>query len=65
MWHNQQMEVLLSTTYTIKTNPAPPSLIDKIGVVFTVHLYSGTNPTLQWGTLTAKLIKNQMEIAQY
>jgi hypothetical protein len=46
-----------STAYTITTNPAATSLIDKIGVVFTVHADSGINPTLQWGSLAAKPIK--------
>lgn len=46
-----------ATAYTITTKPAPSSLVDKIGAVFTVHVDSGTNPTLQWGTLVAKPIK--------
>lgn len=45
-----------STAYTIITEPEPTALIDKIGAVFTVHVDSGNNPTLQWGDLEAKPI---------
>jgi len=32
-------------------------LVDKIGIVITAHIDSGVNPTLKWGSLTAKSIK--------
>lgn len=46
-----------ATAYTCTSNPAPTTLIDKIGVVITAHTDSGTNPTLNWNTLGAKAIK--------
>lgn len=46
-----------ATAYTCNSSPNPQSLVDKIGIVITAHVDSGVNPTLKWGSLTAKSIK--------
>jgi len=46
-----------ATAYTCSSNPAPTALVDKIGVVITVHTDSGSNPTLNWDNLGARPIK--------
>ncbi|AXM89394.1 hypothetical protein CI793_09610 [Anoxybacillus ayderensis] len=46
-----------ATAYTCSSNPAPTALVDKMGIVITVHVDSGANPTLNWNNLGAKPIK--------
>lgn len=46
-----------STAYTCNSSPNPTTLVDKTGLVITVHVDSGANPTLKWGSLAAKSIK--------
>ncbi len=46
-----------ATAYTCISAPAPTVLTDKIGVVITAHVDSGTNPTLNWSGKGAKSIK--------
>ncbi|QNU67273.1 hypothetical protein EHE19_001635 [Ruminiclostridium herbifermentans] len=46
-----------ATAYTCTSDPPPVSLVDKIGVVITVHTDSGANPTLNWNSIGPKPIK--------
>ncbi|MGE7132668.1 hypothetical protein [Lysinibacillus xylanilyticus] len=46
-----------ATAYTCNTSPNPIALVDKMGLMITVHVDSGANPTLKWGPLAAKSIK--------
>ncbi|MFF2793539.1 hypothetical protein [Lysinibacillus xylanilyticus] len=46
-----------STSFTCNSSPNPVALIDKMGLVITVHVDSGPNPTLKWGSNAAKSIK--------
>ncbi|KQL54506.1 hypothetical protein AN964_14025 [Heyndrickxia shackletonii] len=46
-----------STAYTCNSSPNPTELVDKIGIVITAHVDSGSNPTIKWGSLAAKSIK--------
>lgn len=45
-----------ATAYTCSSAPALTALVDRIGVVITVHADSGANPTLNWDTKGAKPI---------
>lgn len=44
--------------YSCGTAPNPTTFTDKMGIVLTAHVDSGTSPTLKWGTLSAKSITN-------
>ena len=46
-----------ATAYTCTSTPAPASLVEKIGVIITAHVDSGSNPTLNWNSKGAKPIK--------
>jgi hypothetical protein len=50
-----------ATEYTCNSSPNPTALVDKIGVVITAHLDSGTNPTLKWGSTSAYPIKGKLK----
>lgn len=46
-----------ASAYTCNSSPNPTVLVDKMGLMITVHVDSGANPTLKWGAQAAKSIK--------